>query len=419
MELESALKIVDKAEESIKDRFKEIDKVCECNQYKVLKAMQDNRLALRHFSESTGYAYGDEGREVCERIYADVFRAEVCLVRPQIVSGTHAISLMLQGVLRPNDTLLSITGNPYDTILATIGVNNLGEDLGSLMDFGIKYDKVDLKDDGNVDFEKVREKIDESVKAVFIQRSSGYKDTKALTIKKIEEAVQFIKGIREDIIVMVDNCYGEFIEKKEPLEVGADLIAGSLIKNPGGGLVSTGGYIAGDEENMKKVAARLSSPSIAFEVGPNLGVIRSYTQGLFMAPKVVSGAIKGAVLTAKVFENLGYNVFPKVEDKRSDIIQAVELGSEEKIKAYCLGIQKACAVDCFVEPYPWDMPGYDDKVIMAAGNFIEGSSIELSADAPIREPYIVYQQGGLTYEHSKIGTAMALKEIMELEGENG
>lgn len=412
---EKAINIVKEAEKRIKYKFEEIDDICEYNTFKVLSAMQNHRLSLRHFNESTGYAYDDEGREITEKIYAEVFGGEAALVRPQIVSGTHAISLMLYGVLRPGDILLSITGDPYDTIRSTIGINDNGENLGSLKDYNVDYDKVDLKDGGEIDFDEVKKKLSDKVKAVFIQRSSGYTDAKALSIRKIEEACKFVKGIKKDVIVLVDNCYGEFLEKKEPLEVGADLIAGSLIKNPGGGLVSVGGYIIGSSENIKKVASRLTAPGIALEVGANLGVIRSYLQGLFMASKVTSGAIKGAILAASVFESIGYRVFPGVDDERSDIIQAVVLGSREKVCAYCEGIQEAAPVDSYVTPEPWDMPGYDDQVIMAAGNFIEGSSIELSADAPMKEPYIVYQQGGLTYEHSKIGTIKALDKILKLD----
>ena len=412
---EKAINIVKEAEKRIKYKFEEIDDICEYNTFKVLSAMQNHRLSLRHFNESTGYAYDDEGREITEKIYAEVFGGEAALVRPQIVSGTHAISLMLYGVLRPGDTLLSITGDPYDTIRSTIGINDNGENLGSLKDYNVDYDKVDLKDGGEIDFDEVKKKLNDKVKAVFIQRSSGYTDAKALSIRKIEEACKFVKSIKKDVIVLVDNCYGEFLEKKEPLEVGADLIAGSLIKNPGGGLVSVGGYIIGSSENIKKVASRLTAPGIALEVGANLGVIRSYLQGLFMASKVTSGAIKGAILAASVFESIGYRVFPGVDDERSDIIQAVVLGSREKVCAYCEGIQEAAPVDSYVTPEPWDMPGYDDQVIMAAGNFIEGSSIELSADAPMKEPYIVYQQGGLTYEHSKIGTIKALDKILKLD----
>ena len=412
---EKAINIVKEAEKRIKYKFEEIDDICEYNIYKVLNAMQNHRLSLRHFNERTGYAYDDEGREITEKIYAQVFGGEAALVRPQIVSGTHAISLMLYGVLRPGDTLLSITGDPYDTIRSTIGINDNGENLGSLKDYNVNYDKVDLKDGGEIDFDEVEKKLNDNVKAVFIQRSSGYTDAKALSIRKIEEACKFVKGIKKDVLVLVDNCYGEFLEKKEPIGVGADLIAGSLIKNPGGGLVSVGGYIIGSSENIKKVASRLTAPGIALEVGANLGVIRSYLQGLFMASKVTSGAIKGAILAASVFESIGYRVFPGVDDERSDIIQAVVLGSREKVCAYCEGIQEAAPVDSYVTPEPWDMPGYDDQVIMAAGNFIEGSSIELSADAPMKEPYIVYQQGGLTYEHSKIGTIKALDKILKLD----
>ena len=403
------------AEKEIKYRFEKMEEVSEFNQIKVLDAMHSNRLSLRHFTESTGYAYGDEGREITEKIYADIFGTEAALVRPQIVSGTHAISLMLYGILRPGDKLLSITGHPYDTIRSTIGTEEDEEDLGSLRDLGVEYDMVERKKNGDIDFDEVREHLDESVKAVFMQRSSGYSDMSAMTIGKIEEACRFVRSIKEDVVIMVDNCYGEFLEKKEPTEVGADMIAGSLIKNPGGGLVSVGGYICGSGENIKKIGSRLTAPGISLEVGANLGVIRSYLQGLFIAPSVTCGALKGAVLAAKVFDGLGYRVFPGVDDERSDIIQAIELGSEKKMRAYCEGIQEAAPVDSYVTPEPWDMPGYDDRVIMAAGNFIEGSSIELSADGPVRPPYIVYHQGGLTYEHSKIGVMKALDRVLDAE----
>lgn len=412
---DKAINLVNEAEKTILYKFREIDKICEYNQLKVLNAMQENKLSVRHFNETTGYGYDDEGREICEKIYADVFKGSASLVRPQIVSGTHAISLMLYGVLRPGDTLFSITGDPYDTIKSTIGIDESNENLGSLKDYNINYKKCELLKNGDIDFDNVKKQISKDVKVVFMQRSSGYKDTKALSIEKIEQACKVIREIKKDIIICVDNCYGEFLEKREPLEVGADLIAGSLIKNPGGGLVSIGGYIVGSKENIRKIGARLTAPGITLEVGANLGVIRSYLQGLFMASKVTSGAIKGAILTAKVFKDKGYEVFPDVDDNRSDIIQAIKLGSSEKVIAYCKGIQAAAPVDAYVTPTPWDMPGYQDEIIMAAGNFIEGSSIELSADAPIKPPYIVYQQGGLTYEHSKLGTIKALDEILKIE----
>ena len=413
---EKARKAVLDAEDKVKGRFRKIDEIAEYNQIKVLSAMQKHRLSLRHFMESTGYAYGDEGREITEKIYADVFGAEASIVRPQIVSGTHAISIMLYGILRPGDRLLSVTGHPYDTIRATIGISEKEDDnLGSLKDYGVKYDMVERKKDGNVDFEGIREKLTDDVAAVFLQRSSGYSDMPAMTIEKIRECCSFIRSLKKDVVIMVDNCYGEFLEKEEPIEAGADLIAGSLIKNPGGGLVSIGGYVCGSFENIKKVASRLTAPGINLEVGANLGVIRSYLQGLFIAPSVTAGALKGAILDAQVFSSLGYRVFPEVDDERSDIIQAVVLESAEKMCAYCRGVQEAAPVDSFAVPEPWDMPGYDDKVIMAAGNFIEGSSIELSADGPLKEPYIVYHQGGLTYEHAKIGVMKALDSVMKLE----
>lgn len=404
---------IEECERSLTERFAEIDRTCFVNQVKVLNAMQKYRLAERHFTPTTGYAYDDEGRDVTELIFAEVFGGEKALVRPQIVSGTHAISLSLFGILRPGDELLSITSAPYDTIQTAIGLNDSAKGEGTLMEYGVTYKQVEFNSDGEIDLEAAVKAINDKTKIVFMQRSTGYSKRKALGISDIEKAVNAIRSVKEDVAIVLDNCYGEFLDTREPLDVGVDIIAGSLIKNPGGGIAQTGGYVIGKEKYVTLAAARLTSPGIAFEVGANMGVIRSYLQGLFYAPRVVAGAIKGAILTAKLMEDRGYEVFPKYQDERSDIIQAVVLGSEEMIIKYCKGIQSASPVDSYVSPEPCDMPGYDSPIIMAAGNFVSGSSIELSADAPIKEPYIIYQQGGITYEHAKIGLMCALQNISE------
>lgn len=404
-------KMIKVCEKGLKDRFEELEETCELNQLKVLNAMHNNKLSEHHFFMSTGYGYNDQGREVCEKIFADVFGAERALVRPQIVSGTHAIALCLYGILRPGDEIISATGIPYDTIQTIIGGDPLYKGQGTLEDYNITFKSIKLDKYGNIDINNVIKNINQNTKAIYIQRSTGYEKRNAITISIIEKFVNKVKEKNNDIVIILDNCYGEFIEKTEPTEVGVDLIAGSLIKNPGGGLASTGGYVIGKEKYVEKVAARLTAPGIEFEVGANLGVIRSYLQGLFIAPSVTMNALKGAILTAIFFKQAGYDVFPDVEDFRSDIIQGIVLGSKEKVIAYCKAIQEASPVDSFAAPLPWDMPGYNDEIIMAAGNFIQGSSIELSADAPIREPYIVYQQGGLTYEHVKLGLANAYSAI--------
>ena len=398
-------------EYSLKDRFEELEEICEYNQLKVLNAMHNNKLSEHHFYMSTGYGYNDQGREVCEKIYAEVFGAECALVRPQIVSGTHAIALCLYGVLRPGDEIISVTGDPYDTIQTIIGEDKAYKGEGTLKDYNITFKAIHLLNNGEIDMECVINTLNKNTKAIYIQRSTGYTKNKAITISSIKKVVSKIKEYNSKIVVILDNCYGEFIEKIEPTEIGVDLIAGSLIKNPGGGLATSGGYVIGKEKYVRKAAARLSAPGIEFEVGANLGVIRSYLQGLFIAPSVTMNALKGAILTAAFFKQAGYDVFPDVDDPRSDIIQGIVLGSKEKIIAYCKAIQEASPVDSFAVPLPWDMPGYSDEIIMAAGNFIQGSSIELSADAPIREPYIVYQQGGLTYQHIKLGLANAYATI--------
>ena len=408
---------IEKSQSELTEIFAGIDRTAMHNQQKVLEAMKYCRLSERHFAASTGYGYNDEGREVCEKIFSEVFRAEKALVRPQIVSGTHAISLCLFGILRPGDELLSVTGDPYDTVRSSISSKYAGSLSGSLDEFGISYRQIEMTEEGEIDIKKALSSITESTRAVYIQRSTGYARRKALTVSRIKQAAEALKSRSSRLAVFVDNCYGEFIEESEPLEAGADIIAGSLIKNPGGGIAPTGGYIAGKEEYMDKIAARLSAPGIAYEVGSNLGLIRTYLQGLFLAPSVTANALKGAVLTSHVLESRGYEVFPKAADERSDIIQAVVLGSRERASAYCKGIQNASPVDSYAVPEPQQMPGYEDEIIMAAGNFIQGSSIELSADGPMKEPYIVYQQGGLTFEHAKTGLLYALNELEQVSSD--
>lgn len=405
---DDVLDLSSKIEEDLQSDFKRIDEMKEINQYKVLSAMQKSRLSDIHFNWTTGYGYNDVGREKVEEIYSEIFKTEDALVRPIIVNGTHALTLCLSGILRPNDELLSITAHPYDTLHEVIGIKDSPL---SLKSYGIKYASVDFTESGDIDLDAVKDKINENTKMIYIQRSKGYSWRKSLTIKEIKEAITFVKNINPNLIVMVDNCYGEFIEDKEPTEVGADIMAGSLIKNPGGGIALTGGYIVGKHELVELVAQRLTSPGIGKECGLTFGTTRLTLQGLFLAPMVVSNALKGAIYCSGLFESLGYDVLPKPSDPRSDIIQAVKLNSEKEIIAFCKGVQKAAPVDSFVSPEPWDMPGYDSPVIMAAGAFVQGSSIELSADSPIREPFTVYFQGGLTYEHSKIGSLLALQEM--------
>ena len=401
--------IINFSDEILKDienQFEKIKEVREYNQYKVLKAMQKANLSDNHFNWTTGYGYNDLGREKIEEIYADVFGCEDAIVRPIIVNGTHALTLCLQGILRPNDEILSVTGKPYDTLEGVIGIR---EEKGSLKEFGVKYSQADFLDDGNIDKETIKTKINDKTKIVFIQRSKGYSWRKSLSINDIKEVVDLVKSIKKDIIVMVDNCYGEFIETKEPTDVGVDIMAGSLIKNPGGGLALTGGYIAGRKDLVELISYRLTSPGIGKECGLTFGTTRNVLQGFFMAPYVVSQALMGAIFCSRAFSKLGYEVLPKYDDVRSDIIQIVKLKNSDEVIAFCQGIQAAAPVDAYVKPIPWDMPGYDSQVIMAAGAFVQGSSIELSADAPIKPPYNVYFQGGLTFEHSKMGTLKAIK----------
>ena len=372
---------------SLHDRFEEIDKNAEYNQMKVIKAMQDEKVAEMHLSGTTGYGYNDDGRDTLEKIYSDIFKTEDALVRPQIICGTHALNVALSSNLRPGDELLSPVGKPYDTMDEIIGIR---PSKGSLAEYGITYAQVDLLPDGGFDYEGIKNAINERTKLVTIQRSKGYASRPTLSVERIGELISFIKSIKPDVICMVDNCYGEFVERIEPSEVGADMIVGSLIKNPGGGLAPCGGYIAGKKECVEQAAYRLSSPGLGKEVGATLGVNQSFYQGLFLSPVVVAGALKGAIFAANVYEKAGFVVRPDGSEQRYDIIQAVELGSADGLLAFCKGIQAAAPVDSFVTPEPWPMPGYDSDVIMAAGAFVQGSSIELSADGPLKEPYSVF-----------------------------
>ena len=399
-----------KIEEGLKERFAEIDEIAEANQLKVLHALQKNRVSAECFNQSSGYGYNDIGRDTLERVYADTFKGEDALVRPQITCGTHALALALMSNLRPGDELLSPVGKPYDTLEEVIGIR---PSKGSLAEYGITYAQVDLLEDGGFDFEGIKNAINERTKLVTIQRSKGYATRPTLSVDRIGELISFIKNIKPDIICMVDNCYGEFVEEKEPLEVGADMIVGSLIKNPGGGLAPIGGYIAGKKECVENAAYRLTSPGLGKEVGASLGVIQSFYQGFFLAPTVTAGALKGAIFAANIYEKLGYKVVPNSIESRHDIIQAVEFGNRDAMCAFCEGIQAAAPVDSYVTPEPWAMPGYDSDVIMAAGAFVQGSSIELSADGPVKEPYAVYFQGGLTWYHAKTGILMSLQKLYE------
>ena len=397
-------------EENLKERFEEIDAVAEFNQLKVIKAMQENRVSDVHFAATTGYGYNDMGRETLESVYASAFHAEDALVRPQITCGTHALTIALSANLRPGDEILSPVGKPYDTLEGVIGIR---ESKGSLAEFGITYAQVDLLEDGSFDYEGIRRAINERTKLITIQRSKGYQTRPTLSVARIGELIQFVKEIKPDVICMVDNCYGEFVETIEPTDVGADMCVGSLIKNPGGGLAPIGGYIVGKTEYIENCAYRLTSPGLGKEVGATLGINDRLYQGFFMAPQVVSGALKGAIYAANIYEKLGYAVIPNGSESRHDIIQAVTLGSADAVVAFCKGIQAAAPVDSFVSPEPWAMPGYDSDVIMAAGAFVQGSSIELSADAPIKPPYAVYFQGGLTWYHAKLGILMSVQKLYE------
>ena len=397
-------------EKELKERFAQIDEVAEYNQLKVIHAMQKCKVSEACLYSTTGYGYNDLGRDTLEQVYAACFGTEDALVRPQIACGTHALASALSGNLRPGDELLSPVGKPYDTLEEVIGIRPSN---GSLAEYGVTYRQVDLKEDGSFDYEGIRAAINEKTRLATIQRSKGYQTRPTLSVTRIGELISFIKSIKPDVICMVDNCYGEFVEIQEPTQVGADLMVGSLIKNPGGGLAPAGGYIAGKKEYVENAAYRLLSPGLGKEVGATLGVNQSFYQGFFLAPTVTAGALKGAVFAANVYERLGYPVVPNGTESRHDIIQAVTLGSPEAVIAFCQGIQAAAPVDSFVAPEPWAMPGYDSDVIMAAGAFVQGSSIELSADGPIKPPYAVYFQGGLTWQHAKLGILMSLQKMVD------
>lgn len=405
-------KFSQKITKELENRFQEIDKIAEFNQLKIIKAMQKNQVAEAHFTATTGYGYNDIGRDTLEKVYADVFHTEDALVRPQITCGTHALSIALFANLRPGDKMIYISGKPYDTLEEVIGIR---PSKGSLAEYGVAYGQVNLLPDGNFDLDGIRKAITPDVKLVGIQRSKGYEPRPTLSVDQIEQAVKAVKEINPDIIIMVDNCYGEFVDRIEPSDVGADMVVGSLIKNPGGGLAPIGGYICGTKECIENCAYRLTSPGLGKEVGANLGIINTFYQGLFLAPTVVASALKGAIFAANIFEKFHFRVVPDGKTKRNDIIQAIEFGNPECVIAFCKGIQAAAPVDSHLTPEPWEMPGYDAPVIMAAGAFVQGSSIELSADGPIKPPYAVYFQGGLTWYHAKLGILKALQNMINDE----
>ena len=411
---ESNFEYSKKIEQELEKEYTKLDKIKEFNQLKVLRAMQKARLSDIHFASSTGYGYNDIGREKVEEIYSYVFNTQDALVRPSIANGTHALSICLNALLMPNDTMLAISGKPYDTLDSVIGITD--EEM-SLKEYGIKYKQIELINGGDFDIQSIRESLynDNSIKLVYIQRSKGYSTRRSILINDIKNIVEVIRNIKADVTIMVDNCYGEFLDYFEPTDVGVDIMAGSLIKNPGGGLAITGGYIVGKKNLVERCSKKLTSNSIGKECGLTFSTNRITLQGLFMAPSVVNGALKGAIFTAKLFEKENYKVFPKSIDERSDIIQAITFDTKQEVIEFCKAIQKAAPVDSFVTPEPWDMPGYNCQVIMAAGAFVQGSSIELSADSPIRKPYTVYFQGGITYEHSKIGAIMAYNAVKNMK----
>ncbi len=398
---------------SLKTRFEKIDEMAEFNQMKVLHAMQQKQVSEACLLGTTGYGYNDLGRDTLEEVYADIFKAEDALVRPQITCGTHALALALMSNLRPGDELLSPVGKPYDTLEEVIGIRDKGNghSSGSLKEYGVTYRQVDLKENGDFDFEGIRAAINEKTHMVTIQRSKGYQTRPTLSVERIEELIRFIRGVKADVVIMVDNCYGEFVQEREPVEAGADLAVGSLIKNPGGGLCPSGGYIVGKKECVENAAYRLTSPGLGKEVGASLGILPAFYQGLFMAPIITASALKTAIFAAAAYERAGYKAYPSADSERYDIIQAVTLGSAEKLCAFCEGIQAAAPVDSHVTPEPWPMPGYDSNVIMAAGAFVSGSSIELSADGPLKEPYAVYFQGGLSFPHGAFGILKSLQQL--------
>lgn len=407
---EKVFQLGQKQEAELKDRFEEVDRVAQLNQLKVIQAMQKAKVSEACLLGTTGYGYNDIGRDTLEQVYANIFHTEDALVRPQITCGTHALALALMSNLRPGDELLSPVGKPYDTLEEVIGIR---PSRGSLAEYGISYRQVDLLEDGAFDYERIRTAINEKTKLVTIQRSKGYQTRPTLSVTRIGELISFIKEIKPDVLCMVDNCYGEFVETMEPSDVGADLVVGSLIKNPGGGLAPIGGYLAGKKECIENAAFRLTSPGLGKEVGASLGVLPSLYQGLFLAPTVVASALKSAIFAANLYEKAGFSVIPDGTESRHDIIQAVTLKSPEGVEAFCQGIQAAAPVDSFVTPEPWDMPGYDSQVIMAAGAFVSGSSIELSADGPMKEPYAVYFQGGLTWPHGKLGILTTYQKMVD------
>ncbi|MFD1360429.1 methionine gamma-lyase family protein [Lentibacillus salinarum] len=403
--------LITQAEKDCTEQHAQVSRIVEMNQRRVLDAFKDNRVSDSHFQSTTGYGYDDLGRETLEAVYADVFDGEDALVRPQIVSGTHAISTALFGLLRPGDELLYITGKPYDTLESVIGIN--GQHSGSLREFQVDYNQVNLLDDGSVNFPAIRKKMSSTTKVIGIQRSKGYDDRPSFTIDEIGEMVRFVKAFNKDVIVFVDNCYGEFVEEREPLHAGADIIAGSLIKNPGGGLVRAGGYIAGRERFVEQCANRLTAPGLGKETGATFNMLQEMFQGLFLGPHIVGEALKGAILTARFLELAGFRTSPHYKAERTDLIQTVTFHSEKSMIAFCQAIQQNSPVNAFVTPYPSGMPGYEDDVIMAAGTFIQGASLELTADGPIREPYMAFVQGGLTYAHVKIALEAAVNDLME------
>ena len=394
----------------LRERFAAVDTVAEYNQAKVLHAMQKNRVGASCFAATTGYGYDDVGRDNLERVYADTFHTEAALVRPQITCGTHALTVALSANLLPGDELLSPVGAPYDTLEEVIGIR---PSACSLKEYGVSYRQADLKPDGSFDYDAIRAAVNEKTKLATIQRSKGYATRPSFSVQQIGELIAFLKSIKPDIICMIDNCYGEFTDTVEPSDVGADMVVGSLIKNPGGGLAPIGGYICGKKALIERCAYRLSAPGLGQEVGANLGLMPAFYQGFFLAPTVVASALKGAIFAANVYERLGFRVVPDSVERRNDIIQAVELKSPEGMIAFCKGIQSAAPVDSFADPLPWDMPGYEDQVIMAAGAFVQGSSIELSADGPVRPPYAVYFQGGLTWYHAKLGILLSLQKMLD------
>lgn len=400
--------IIKNSEKELEEEYKKIDKICEFNSNKVLNAFKKNKVSETHFSQTTGYGYGDTGRDTLENVYSDIFKSEDSLVRSQIISGSHALTVTLFGLLRPGDTMLSITGKPYDTLDEVIGIK---ENESSLKSFGINYKQIDLIDN-EFDYEKIKETLqNNNIKLIEIQRSKGYSTRKSITISSLEKIIKYIKNIDDKVIIMIDNCYCELVSTKEPIEIGADIVVGSLIKNLGGALAPNGGYITGKKNLIKLVSERLTLPGEGKEVGPTLGINKSLYQGLFMAPYIVSSSLKTAVFTSYVMEKLGYKVEPRYCDERADIVQNIEFNDAEKLIKYCQGIQMGSPIDSYVLPQPWDMPGYSDKIIMAAGTFTQGSSIELSCDGPLRPPFIAYQQGSVTYEYGKLGVIEAIKNL--------